>query len=386
MTEFRATSGWRSSGLLVLVLLGCGGTAERRDAQPAAPTGGSATGQGGGGNNSLDHVAGRGGASSGVAGTQAAGAAGDPSAVGEGGVGGDACAGVEQRCRPGERVCDPLLGKLGICDECGAVTDIEVTGQDCVRQIVSDKESNGVCVVLGKDRFACLNPYPPTVETILPSDVLEVLLPDDSPPGAQYQPCFRRLSGGYSCISGACERVAVGNTGACGICGGELHCEGDVTMPPDPQAPIDISVTDSSVIVLGALGVQAFNDSPKPAPGWRGAPARLIVDHQLGGCIISDRQELACWVELSKGLKASSWSGDFSPFIATTLPRACGLDQQRQLYCGDVFADSAPSALGEPDTIDFVASSSVVCTLSVRGRVKCFNEATSEPREVPPGW
>jgi hypothetical protein len=331
-------------------------------------------------------VAGTGGASSGTAGTRTAGVAGDPSSVGEGGAGGDACANVEPRCLPGERACDPVLGKLGICDECGAVIDIEATGQDCVRQIVSDKESNGVCVVLGKDRLACLHPYPPTLETTLPFDVVEVLLPDDAPPGAQYQPCFRRLSGEYSCISGVCERVAVGDSGACGICGGKLHCEGNVTMPPDLQAPIDISVTDSSVIVLGALGVQAFNDSPKAAPGWRGAPARLIVDHQLGGCIISDRHELACWVELSQGLQASSWGGDFTTFIGTTLPRACGLDQQRQLYCGDVFADSAPSALGDPDTIDFVASSSVVCTLSVRGRVKCFNEATSEPREMPPGW
>jgi hypothetical protein len=67
------------------------------------------------------------------------------------------------------------------------------------------------------------------------------------------------------------------------------------------------------------------------------------------------------------------------------MPRACVLDDERQLRCGDIFADAEPAALGSNDTIDFTASSNTVCALSVAGRVSCWSPAGA-PLEVPEGW
>jgi hypothetical protein len=213
-----------------------------------------------------------------------------------------------------------------------------------------------------------------------------VLLPDDYPLGSTSEPCFRDGANGYSCGLNGCDgRVVVGDSGVCGLCDGEVHCHHLSDEPPPVSDPIDIDLTDGTVFVLSPLGVHAYGETRLPS-GWRGAPAHLFVDHQSGGCVISDQRELACWLTLSDDLQPSSWQGNFKKIVASTLPRACALDTARQLRCGNVFQHVSPAPYGDADTIDFVASSSIVCSLSVAGHVKCWNDSTGEPRDVAPGW
>jgi hypothetical protein len=200
------------------------------------------------------------------------------------------------------------------------------------------------------------------------------------------QLCFHDVSNGYSCGPKACAgRVVVGDTGMCSLCSGKVACNDSIAEAPTVDRPIDISLTDGYAFVLDPFGVHAYAEAPLPS-NWRGAPARLFVDHQSGGCVMSDQRELACWLTLGDGLQPASWRGNFAKVIGSTLPRACALDDARQLRCGNVFEDVAPTAYGDADTVDFVASASLVCSLSVAGHVKCWNDATGEPKSVAPGW
>lgn len=379
---------------MLLLLVGCGETTRQGDqASGGGAMGGEATNSDAAGATAPSGAAGH-DVASGSGGSEPTepeprggrGGAG-PGAAGEAGAGGSACAESVPRCEPGEPACDPRLGKLGTCDACGAVTDVDEAGADCVRLIASDKESNGVCAVLGSDRLECFPEAFQIQKTTIPPDVIALLLPDDYPYGTQREPCLLDSSGTYSCLLSRCDgRVVVGETGACGLCDGKVFCSGGASGPATVQEPIDLSLTDGNLLVLSPLGVHAHaQEFPLPS-GWRGAPARLLVDHQEGGCVISDRHELACWTSVSHGIEPAKWEGGFQKIIGTTLPRACALDAARQLRCGNVFEDVTPAPYGDADTVDFVASSSVVCSLSVAGRVKCWNEATGEPRGAASGW
>jgi len=164
-----------------------------------------------------------------------------------------------------------------------------------------------------------------------------------------------------------------------------VACSDLIGEPPVVQQPIDISLTDGYVFVLSPLGVHALGAVQMPS-GWRGAPAHLLVDHQSAGCAISDQREMACWLTFTEGFRAASWQGNFKKVIGATLPQACALDDARQLRCGNVFEEVTPAAYGDADTIDFVTSASIVCSLSVAGRVKCWNELTGEPKKLAAGW
>jgi hypothetical protein len=316
--------------------------------------------------------------------------AGGAGGAGEGGAGGapDPCEGVMPRCEPGEVACDPMLGKLGTCDACGAVAAADVDGPDCARIIASDKESRVVCVVLGSDRLQCWPGWGTTTETIAPRDTVDVLLPDDGAHANGVTQCFLSSAGLHSCLpSSECARVHLSDTALCGICSGKLYCKDERgTKPPEIQAPIDIGLTDDAVVLVGSLGVQAY-DITLPLPSeWKGAPVSIAVDHQHGGCIVSDQQEVSCWANLTDGLKPSRWSGSFKKLAGLTLPRACTLDQARRVGCGDVFEDAAPTPVGDADSVGIAVSSYQVCSLSVAGRVKCWSDLTGEPVAMPPGW
>jgi len=317
----------------------------------------------------------------------AAGADGADAAAGAAGAAGGApCDEKGLRCAPGEPACDPVLGKLGTCGACGVVTNVDTAGVDCVRLLASDKESNGVCAVLGSDRLECFPEAFQVQKTTLPGDTMEVLLPDDYVNGSQVMPCFRDSQDRYSCTQEACDgRVVVGDHGLCSLCNGELLCHDLFSEPPVVQQPIDISLSDGYVFVLSPLGVHALGQVQTP-PDWHGAPAHVLVDHQSAGCAISDQGEMACWLTFSEGLQAATWPGKFKKVIGTTLPRACALDDARQLHCGNVFEELPPTPYGDADTIDFVASAYIVCSLSVAGHVKCWNDATGEAKNLAAGW
>jgi hypothetical protein len=297
------------------------------------------------------------------------------------------CAGITALCQPGEAVCDPVRGKLTTCSECGeALPGGEI---ECVRLLSSDKESNGFCVARSNDQLECWGGWGEPQKSTLPSDVGAILLPDDyvSLP-APIMPCLHQGIWAYSCLTSAsrCTNVTVGDAGACGICNQQLHCEGSVTPPAvTVSSPVDVTITDSSVFVLGTIGVVTMNLPPRLPTFWQGTPAQLRVDHQFAGCIISDLGELACWIDLTETLRPSPWSGQYRKLVPATMPHACVLDDERQLRCGDIFADTEPAPLGSHDTIDFTASNRTVCALSVAGRVSCW-DADGAPLAVPDGW
>lgn len=324
--------------------------------------------------------------------SEPAGQGGQDSAGGETiGAGGAAleqpCAGIVASCVPGEAVCDPVRGKLTTCSECGEALPGGET--DCVRLLSSDKESNGFCVVRANSQLECWGGWGEAQKSSIPSEVVAVLQPDDyaafhNPP----TPCLHQGMWAYTCLQSAslCTNVAVGDAGACAICNQQLHCEGSVTMPAViVPSPIDVTITDGSAFVLGAIGVVAMDLPPRLPTFWKGAPATLRVDHQFAGCIISDLGELACWIDPREALRSSPWLGKYRKLVPATMPRACVLDDARQLRCGDIFADAEPAPLGSTDTSDFTASDSTVCALSVAGRVSCWDGAGA-PLDVPEGW
>lgn len=381
--------GFRWLGLAWFVVTACGGSTRSNHLEPdelatAGVTSGGAT--------TRPQPTGEGGAGSGATsgGATSSGTAGVGAVAGSGGAP-DPCAdslkGSERRCVTGEVVCDPVLGKLGTCDACGQPSD--TTGDECVRGIASDKESNAICVLRGSDTLECWNGFTEPAGRPIGEDVAEVLLPDDYPYGTITEPCFRYAAGGFSCLAAAvgCEKVALGDSGLCAVCDGKLYCEGPITPPATAQDPIDISVTDSSVFVLGAAGVQFGVFAPQLPSDWRGEPRRLIVDHQFSGCMFSNLGEMACWLDLSKPPVTSSWSKPqlYTKVVGTTLPNACALDADRRLRCGDVLQDASPKALDATDIVDFVASANIVCALSAAGHVKCY-DGSFAPIAVPSAW
>jgi len=297
------------------------------------------------------------------------------------------CAGIAALCRPGEAVCDPVRGKLTTCSECGEAMPGGET--ECVRLLSSDKESNGFCVARSNDQLECWGGWGQAQKSPLPTDVVALLLPDDYASfQGPAQPCLHQGMWAYSCIRNAtlCTNATVGDAGACAICNQQLHCEGSVTMPAVlVPSPIDVTITDSSAFVLGAIGVVTMNLPARLPTFWKGAPAKLRVDHQFAGCIISDLGELACWMDLTEALRPSPWPGHYRKLVPVTMPRVCVLDDERQLHCGDIFGDARPAPLGSDDTIDFTASNRTVCALSVAGRVSCWDDAGA-PLDVPEGW
>lgn len=68
-----------------------------------------------------------------------------------------------------------------------------------------------------------------------------------------------------------------------------------------------------------------------------------------------------------------------------TLPRACALDDQGRIGCGNVLDDAAPTWFDALNVVDFVASASLVCALTRDGHVQCWN-ATGTALETPAGW
>jgi hypothetical protein len=373
--------------LTTTVALACGGrSTDRREAllpDSADPT---PPGSGGAGNagaaNPQDPMvrplAGTGG--------ESPGAGGEGAHAGAGPI--DACAGIAAMCTPGEPLCDPALGVTAICDDCGLARADE-EGKPCARLIASDKESSTVCVVRGATELQCWPTWSGIQSGVVPAETLEVLLRDDS--AAQEnelgRACLRTGATAYSCFGNAdCSRVTVGDNAVCAICDGQLTCKGDVTLPAFPaDPPIDITITDSTLFSLGAAGVSAYDWAPLLPDFWRGSPRDLRVDHYMAGCIVSTSNELACWESLSQPpLLASAWTG-FRKFVPMTLPRACMLDAQGKVGCGDVFVGMAPPLFDVANVVDLVASSSLACALTREGRVHCW-DAEGAALDLPPDW
>ena len=342
-------------------------------------------------------------ASSGMSGATNSNRAGtsstDPGPAGNGGTAGDdtvvvggattvgPCDGIEPTCEPGETVCEPVTGRLTTCSECGEALPAE--GEACVRLLASDKESNNFCVIKSNSQLECWPSWGETDKSVVSPDVVELLLPDDGASQHPVKPCLRERSGKYSCIGvGPGCKVAQGDNGLCAICNGKLQCDQQITVPDSPlDSLIDVSITDSSAFLLSSRGVEAPGVAarqPVPSPS---AAAKLLVDHQSAGCVVTESQQLSCWLTLLEPLRSPSWKNSYRKVVPTTLPHACALDDARQLRCGDIFADTTPAPVGPSDVLDFAASSSMVCSLSVTGKVSCWRVGeTLEAVEVPAGW
>ena len=380
---------------MVVLGLGCGATVKsgNHSSPPDGGAGGlsppASGGVASGGVTSGGGATGHGGALA-AAGAPTADEAGAP-ATSEGGAGlGNPCAGVAAWCTPGEAVCDPRLGKLTACSECG-VPAPGADGPDCVRLLASDKESNGVCVVRGQTALECWQgSVQPRLGQVQPS-TQQLFLPDDYSelmPG-ELRLCAQLEGGAYSCLlTGAgCSHGAAGDDGFCAICAGQLHCEGNspVMQPPVLNPPLlDMTITDMDAIVLSPDDVRVDTDIlPLPA-AWQGAPTELHVDHQLAGCVRTSDNELGCWLSPSGPIQNASWHGRYRKLVPTTLPKACVLDEQGQVSCGNILQDTELEALGEPGMLDLVASMSEVCALSRVGKVSCWRDGAA--LDVPAGW
>jgi hypothetical protein len=372
----------------------CGGSVEKHVIERADAGGATAGATSRGGQSSAPN----GGAMAEAGHTQSAGApgAGAPGA-GAPGSGGEAgspqqvpCAGVDPWCEPGQSVCDPVLGVRTACSECGEPLP-NPTGSPCVRLIATDKESNGVCVVLGQTELQCWQTWGEPHHSVVPSDTTQVFLPDDFsslqlPSLEPLRLCTRSGASEVSCLGSGCTRVAAGDYGACGICGGQLYCAGQLTALADPPQPLlDVAVTDNFVFVLGASGLKS-TFRPLISPTFaEGKPLGLLVDHWEAGCVISDRDELACFESPAESFVASPWRGPFRKVVLQTMPRACVLGMDRRLRCGDVLGELEPQPYAPEDVVDIAASSSLICALTLDGYVQCWDHS-AQPLEMPVGW
>jgi hypothetical protein len=399
-------SGLRAWGLAgALTLLACGGRSQEKPSDPdVAGSGNSGNGGRGGATTTGDAGklsgsgagAGGGGASaaggadvaSGAGGAGANAAAGADMAGGAGGA--EPCQGIDPSCVPGETVCDRRKGTLTTCGDCGAPTPAE-DGAPCVRLLASDKESNGVCVVRGQTELQCWPTWGDAQVAEVPSDTVELLLPDDyaDSPYPMIPPvCSKRADSSFSCLHGAvCAQAAQGDNGAvCGLCSGEPYCEGNVLVAAVPAKPLlALTITDGMVFLLSPNGVQTSLHDPARPAFWKGAPRNMWVDHQGAGCVESTLGELALFQEALDDFKASAWRGPFRKLVPTTLPQACVLDDARQVRCGDVLADAVPKPLPLEGVVDVVASAGLVCALTVDGHVHCYDGKLA-PRDMPAGW
>jgi hypothetical protein len=381
-------------GLLLLAAgSGCGGNVEKHSAIPAptagAGAGGSVGKAGASGSEPSEGGRDRGGTGStngGSVGTL--GSAGEPAVGGEGGatVSGP-CDDVVPWCVPGESVCHPLLGVTTSCSECGAPLP-NPDGSPCVRLLASDKESNGICVVRGETALECWPHWGDPWLGSVPSGTLQVFPPDDFASLLQSDPLAlcTRSAASISCLPETCAKVAVGDHGVCGICKGQLYCDGQIRQPDAQPSPLlDLSITDDTVSLLTSEGVSMLM-RPLLAPTFaRGKPARLLVDHQDAGCVVSDHDELSCFDTSVKSFEASPWQGPFRKLVPATLPRACVLRDDRRLRCGNVLSDLEPKPFELERVIDITASSSLVCGLSIGGHVKCW-DGMDLPVQLPNGW
>lgn len=367
----------------------CGGSVEKQATKPEASSGvnaGAESGTGapsGGGESS----AARGGASADAGHPHGAGA---PSSGGEAGSSQEVpCGGVDPWCKPGESVCDPVLGIRTTCSECSEPLP-NPTGSPCVRLLASDKESDGICVVLGQTELQCWPSWGEPHHGVVPSDTTQVLPPDDFTTVLRsFEPlslCTRSGTSDVSCLGNGCTRVAVGDYGACGICDGQLYCAGQLTALSDlPQPLLDVAVTDNFVFVLGASGLQS-TFRPLVSPTFaEGKPLSLLVDHSQAGCVISDRDELACFESSAESFASSPWRGPFRKLVLRTMPQACVLGLDRRLRCGDVLSEPETQPYALENVIDVTASASLICGLTLDGHVQCW-DASAEPVEMPIGW
>jgi len=172
-------SGLRAWGLAgALTLLACGGRSQQRPSEPEVAGAGDGANGGGGGATTTGDAGKLSGSGAGASGASAAG--GTDMASGAGGAGANAaagadlaggaggtqpCQGIEPSCVPGETVCDRRKGTLTTCGDCGEPTPAE-NKATCVRLIASDKESNGVCVVLGEARSSFYHAAVPTATQV----------------------------------------------------------------------------------------------------------------------------------------------------------------------------------------------------------------------------
>jgi len=397
-------SGLRAWGLAgALTLLACGGRSQQRPSEPEVAGAGDGANGGGGGATTTGDAGKLSGSGAGASGASAAG--GTDMASGAGGAGANAaagadlaggaggtqpCQGIEPSCVPGETVCDRRKGTLTTCGDCGEPTPAE-NKATCVRLIASDKESNGVCVVLGETEVQCWPNWSQAPIGEVPSDTVELLLPDDyasSPSPLMSLVCSKRADSSFSCLHGAvCAQAAVGdNSIFCAICSGELYCEGNVLVPAVPAKPLlALTITDGMAFLLSPSGVQTSLHDPAQPSFWKGVPKSMWVDHQGAGCMESSAGELAVFQEALDEFKASAWRGPFRKLVLTTLPQACVLDDARRVRCGDVLADAAPKPLPLEGVVDVVASAGLVCALTVDGHVHCYDGQLA-PRDMPAGW
>lgn len=380
----------RSAAGLVWLSLGfaCGGSVDKQAPKPPASSGASATG----GASGSAGVPSRGGESPAAAGgaTEAGQPQGGASSAGEGGSSHELpCGGIEPWCEPGDSVCDPILGVRTTCSECGEPLP-NPSGSPCVRLLASDKESDGVCVVLGQTELQCWSTWMEPWRGAVPSDTTQVFPPDDfTSLRLSLDPltlCTRSGATDVSCLGSGCTRVAVGDYGACGICDGQLYCAGQLTALADPPQPLlDVAVTDNFVYVLGASGLQS-TFRPLVSPVFaEGKSLGLLVDHQEAGCVISDRDELACFESSAESFVASPWRGPFRKLVLRTMPQACVLGTDRRLRCGDVLSELEEQPYALENVIDIAASASLICGLTLDGHVQCW-DASAQPLEMPAGW
>jgi hypothetical protein len=259
-----------------------------------------------------------------------------------------------------------------------------------VRLLASDKESNGICVVIGQTALQCWSGWGEPRRGAVPSDTTQVLPPDDFSSLQSVDPltlCTRRGASDVSCLGEGCTRVAVGDYGACGICSGQLSCAGELTAPAAvPQPLLDVAVTDSVVFALGASGIESTFQSLVTPTFAQGKALRLLLDHYEAGCVLSDRDELACFERLAAGsFVESPWRGPFRKLVLQTMPQACVLAMDRRLRCGDVLSELEQQPYALDNVIDIAASSSLICGLTVEGHVQCWG-ASGQLLEMPADW
>ena len=286
-------------------------------------------------------------------------------------------------------MCDPVLGVRTTCSECSEPLP-NPSGSPCVRLLASDKESNGICVVIGQTELECWSGWGEPRRGAVPSDTTQVLPPDDfSSLQLSLEPlrlCTRSGASDVSCLGDGCTRVAVGDYGACGICDGQLYCTGELTAPAEvPQPLLDVAVTDNIVFVLGTTGLESTFRSRLPPTFVEGAALRLLVDHYEAGCVLSDRDELACFEPSADSFVASPWHGPFRKLVLQTMPQACVLGMDRRLRCGDVLSELEPQPYALDNVVDIAASSSLICGLTLDGHVQCW-DASGQLLEMPAGW
>lgn len=316
------------------------------------------------------------------------GSGGDSDVEGTGGGVNEECGDAPSTCTPQTEVCHPKSGTMTQCDECGQPVD-SANGAPCARIVVTDKESNAVCIVTGERSLHCFPTWlgnigtTPTFEAELPDDIVRVVPMGDGAQVTSMEICALTAQGALYCRSGGDEFVQVKESGCtdvavtddpiiCALCDGATSCDDTSAL----EGEIAVDAADNFVYRLTEEGVYqgALED-----PVLVGSFVDIAANHDGAVCGLTETGGLDCTADV-RTIHAQA-DGPFAAVSMGQWPHVCGVDAQGRGTCFNMLTEEEVP-LPNKTWVSISSSTIDSCGLTVQGQVLCWT-LEGDPIELP---